>query len=257
MCMSYCRDLDGSLIGRVGTVLGDFVAQRHSSLYDQGTGVLPGPCIYHPPFQAYICTPGATATTLASGWSPDPMPAAGIFGDPQLFVLESRDSDTEDRNFSPVFMESGGVRDLAITAMDQGWCFGYTCQKRLSTFWMVAATGHTMNINFTGTPSKVLRLWLPYADPRSETIFVINMLQIPNRRFVWTETDLRIDASNSPPTVGDGTGHGAYHWDQNTTTLWVKMKGGQSLEIRTENAIQVGALTICGFFLSESKISAA
>lgn len=44
----------------------------------------------------------------------------------------NRDSDTEDRNFSPVFLEGGGVVDLAITAMDQGWCMqAYTCQKRL------------------------------------------------------------------------------------------------------------------------------
>lgn len=43
-----------------------------------------------------------------------------------------RDSDTEDRNFSPVFLDGGGVVDLAITAMDQGWCMqAYTCQKRL------------------------------------------------------------------------------------------------------------------------------
>lgn len=35
----------------------------------------------------------------------------------------------------------GGAQDLVITAMDQGWCFGYTCQKRLSTFWTYAPTG--------------------------------------------------------------------------------------------------------------------
>jgi hypothetical protein len=47
-------------------------------------------------------------------------------------VSPCRDSDTEDRNFSPVFLEGGGVVDLAITAMDQGWCMqAYTCQKRL------------------------------------------------------------------------------------------------------------------------------
>ena len=50
-----------------------------------------------------------------------------------------RDDDSEDRNFSPVFLSTGGgVVDLVVTAMDQGWCFAYTCQKRLSTFWMVA-----------------------------------------------------------------------------------------------------------------------
>lgn len=47
-------------------------------------------------------------------------------------AVSHRDSDIEDRNFSPVFLEGGGVVDLAITAMDQGWCMqAYTCQKRL------------------------------------------------------------------------------------------------------------------------------
>jgi hypothetical protein len=50
-----------------------------------------------------------------------------------LAVAACRDSDSEDRNFSPVMLSGGGVTDLAITAMDQGWCMqAYTCQKRLS-----------------------------------------------------------------------------------------------------------------------------
>jgi hypothetical protein len=53
----------------------------------------------------------------------------------QHFVLESRDGDSEDRNFSPVFFNVSGSVDVAVAAMDHGWCFAYTCQKRLSTFW--------------------------------------------------------------------------------------------------------------------------
>jgi len=55
----------------------------------------------------------------------------------QLFVLESRDSDTESRNFGPVHfgLANGTSVDLVVAAMDQGWCFAYTCQERLSTFW--------------------------------------------------------------------------------------------------------------------------
>jgi hypothetical protein len=41
-----------------------------------------------------------------------------------MFVLESRDSDTEDRNFSPVFFNVSGSVDLVITPFDHGWCFG-------------------------------------------------------------------------------------------------------------------------------------
>lgn len=47
--------------------------------------------------------------------------------------------DTEDRNFGPVLLESGGAVDLLTPCMDHGWCFGYTCQKRLSTYWATVA----------------------------------------------------------------------------------------------------------------------
>ena len=106
-------------------------------------------------------------------------------------------------------------------------------------------------INFTGSPSKVLRLWLPYAETASEAIFALNMLHTPNRRFVWLEGAGRQEPLPRPPAIGDGTSHGAYHWDQNSTVLTVKMSGGRSLEVRTENAVQVSqtlAMTIDQFF---------
>eukprot|EP00983_Pelagomonas_calceolata_P109948 1159614-Pelagomonas_calceolata.AAC.7 len=55
----------------------------------------------------------------------------------QLFVLESRDADTESRNFGPVHfgLANGSSVDLVVVARDQGWCFAYTCQERLSSFW--------------------------------------------------------------------------------------------------------------------------
>jgi hypothetical protein len=34
----------------------------------------------------------------------------GYFGDPQLLVLESRDPDSETRNFSPVTLDTEGVK---------------------------------------------------------------------------------------------------------------------------------------------------
>jgi hypothetical protein len=57
------------------------------------------------------------------------------------------------------------------------FCCGLAC----STFWMTAASGQLMWLNFTGTPAKVLRLWLPYADPAAELVLALNMLQVPNR----------------------------------------------------------------------------
>lgn len=62
-----------------------------------------------------------------------------------------------------------------------GWCFAYTCQKRLSAFWTYLPSYHTIGVNFTGTPSKMFRLWWPYADPSAEIVLLINFQYIPNR----------------------------------------------------------------------------
>jgi hypothetical protein len=64
----------------------------------------------------------------------------------------------------------------------------------------------------------------------------------PYRRFTWTEVQRRIEPAPAPPRIGNASlGHGAYFWDQDTTTLTLKLRGGQeAVEIRTEAAIQVG-----------------
>ena len=67
-------------------------------------------------------------------------------------------------------------------------------------------SGHTARLNFTGTPARVFRIWLPYAAPESEVVFVINYMGTPNRRFVWTEAAGRVVPLSAPPKIGDGTG---------------------------------------------------
>jgi hypothetical protein len=123
----------------------------------------------------------------------------------------------------------------------QGWCFTYTCQKRLSTFWTYLPAGHTVPISFRATPAQVFRLWWPYAESDDELVLVIDYLRTPNRRFVWLPDVGRKAPEAKPPTIGDNTGHGAFYWDQNSTLLYVKMKGGQKggLEVRTEAAVMV------------------
>ena len=89
--------------------------------------------------------------------SPPIFSACSIWGDLQTFILESRDGDTEDRNFGPVKFNVSGIVDLVSPEQDQGWCFEYTCQKRLSTFWTYVPTWHAVNVSFTGVPPKVTR----------------------------------------------------------------------------------------------------
>jgi hypothetical protein len=239
----YWRDLDGSLLSSgdasgQGVMAGVF-AQERVFPEDQGTPVIPGPCTYSSTLDSYRCFPNATSFLLDTRLKPNPVPAKGIFGDPQFFVLESRDADSEDRNFGPVMLNVSGSIDLVVAARDEGWCFAYTCQKRLSTFWTYLPTGQTTYVNFTGTPAQNFRVWLPYADPDSEIVLVFNMLYTLNRRFVWTADRGRLTPELSPVKVGDGKGHGAYFWDQDNTLLYVKVKGGQELETRTETAVMV------------------
>ena len=61
--------------------------------------------------------------------------------DYEVLVVESLDSDTETRRLSPIALFSDGYVDLINGPQDHGWCTGYTCQKRLSTFPMIVATG--------------------------------------------------------------------------------------------------------------------
>lgn len=86
-------------------------------------------------------------------------------------VIESMDRDHEIRRVSPVAISSGGYTDLLNGCMDHGWCFSYTCLKRLMTFWAVVAMGQQSTVHFTGTNPQKLRLHLPYV-PNDEKIII-------------------------------------------------------------------------------------
>ncbi|KAG2496270.1 hypothetical protein HYH03_005503 [Edaphochlamys debaryana] len=249
------RDLDGSMIGSKGSVAGIFTQPRHFAI-DQGSPVIPGACSYSSAYDSYNCYEGSSSFLLDPALKPSPIPKKGIWGDPQHFVLESRDADSEDRNFGPVFFNVSGSIDAVSAAMDHGWCFAYTCQKRLSTFWTYLPTGQTVYVTFRGSPSQVFRLWLPYADPDAEIILVINYLGTLQRRFVYLTEAVdgvtgRVVPLDAPPSIGDESPHGSFFWDQNSQNIHVKIKGGRSMEIRTENSIYVTqsfAVTVDEFY---------
>ncbi|KAJ9506879.1 hypothetical protein QJQ45_028160, partial [Haematococcus lacustris] len=249
------RDVDGSLTGVVGSILGQN-NQARSFPYDQGTPLTPGPCQFNDVWSGYQCVVNSTDFELDTAFMPQPIPSGrfgGVFGDPQHFVLETRDGDSEDRNFSPVMFNTSSSVDLAVAAMDHGWCFAYTCQKRLSTFWTYLPSNQLTTISFTGTPSKVYRLHWPYADPDAQLLLRIDFQSIPNRRFVWSPGLGRVTPlASGPPNMTDGTPHGSFFWDQGASLFTVKMKGGgEPLEVRSENAVQVSqslAITVDQFF---------
>ena len=124
-------------------------------------------------------------------------------------------------------------------------CFGYQCQGRNPTFWTYLPANHTVYVSSIGPLPGASRLWWPYASPDDEVVLVISYSSVSNRRYVWMPAGMgpvtgRLVPEPRPVTVGDGTGHGAYYWDYQTGKLYVKVKGGVNLEIRTEQAVQVG-----------------
>ena len=117
----HFRDMDGSLFrgsSMPAAMSGVFGASGRSFPYDQATPVLPGPCTYSDAYSSYSCVANSSAFLLDSRLKPDPLPAKGIFGAPHHFVLESRDADTETRNFGPVAFNVSGSVDLVSAAMD-------------------------------------------------------------------------------------------------------------------------------------------
>ena len=88
--------------------------------------------------------------------------------DPAQLIIESLDADTETRSLVPVALASAGYVDIMNGGQDHGWCFGYTCLKRLSTFFSTVALGHAYDLAFSGTNPKRLRLAMPTAPASSK-----------------------------------------------------------------------------------------
>ena len=81
-----------------------------------------------------------------------------------MLVLESLDADTEIRRLSPIGLASGGFIDLLNGPQDQGWCDGYTCQERISTFYGVVAAGRDYQVGLTSTNPQQFRVVLLHAQ---------------------------------------------------------------------------------------------
>ena len=116
-------------------------------------------CVYHERWQAYEC--------LDLNY--------------EMLVIESMDEDTEIRRISPVAIEGhdrqgNGYVDLINGPQDHGWCFGYTCRKRLSTFQALVITGkelifNTVKPGFTHLPRET-----PIPDLIRQVVFIYRLL---------------------------------------------------------------------------------
>ncbi|XP_033493349.2 PKHD1 like 1, tandem duplicate 1 [Epinephelus lanceolatus] len=247
------KDLDGSFLGTVGTVvpqseyewggdprrgLGDYRIPPVMLTYLNGSripvnqiaphkGVIRENCTYMSSWQSYKC-----------------------FGlNYRMLVIESLDSDTETRRLSPVAVLGEGFVDLLNGPQDHGWCAGYTCQKRLSLFHSIVATGHSFDVYFSSVSPQKLRLMMLNADP-SESVVVSVFYSKPQRLDVYVDNNLvaptnaQWNADNSDYTLREptypgqyfpklNTTEGANYFDQDYKMLRVLVRGSQPVEIRT------------------------
>ncbi|KAK3587659.1 hypothetical protein CHS0354_042443 [Potamilus streckersoni] len=104
-----------------------------------------------------------------------------------VLTIESMDADTETRRLSPVAIVAHygeGYIDLINGPQDHGWCAGYTCRKRLSTFQAVVAAGHNFDMFFTSTSPQHSRYLLLDAS-ESQAVRICAYYSQPNRLDVY------------------------------------------------------------------------
>ncbi|XP_019729703.1 PKHD1 like 1, tandem duplicate 1 [Hippocampus comes] len=247
------RDQDGSLLSAVGSVLpqsefewdgdprrglGDYRIPKAMLTHPNGSripveqiapnkGVIRSNCTYVSAWQAYECS------TLNY----------------RMLVIESLDADTETRRLSPVAVLSEGYIDLINGPQDHGWCSGYTCQKRVSLFHSIVATGRAVDVFFTSTSPQKLRLMMLNADenesvlvsvfyskPQQMDVYVDNQLVAPTNA-EWNDDNT--DFTLKEPTYDgqyvpelNGSTLGSNFFDQTSKMLKVLLRGSEPVEIR-------------------------
>ena len=108
------------------------------------------------------------------------------------------DKDTEIRRLSPIaVLSSNGYIDLINGPQDHGWCFGYTCQERISTFHALVALNQTFEVHMTSTPPQHIRYHLLNSNFDD---FVIVKFYYPKRQ----RYDVFVDGTFIPATNGNG-----------------------------------------------------
>ncbi|XP_046549966.1 LOW QUALITY PROTEIN: fibrocystin-L-like [Haliotis rubra] len=254
------RDLDGSLLGSPGSILSrsewEWDGDRRRGLGD-----------YRIPKQMLTDLAGnrIDVSTIA--------PNKGIVRNAQcafndkwnayechdiehlMLVLENMDEDTELRRLSPVAVLSNQYVDLINGPQDHGWCAGYTCQKRISTFHALVPKGDNSDIYFTGTSPQVLRLQLLNADNTKsarvgvyyaerhrldvyvgDTYIIPNNGEMKNGKFAYKSDITNTQCLPDPATAT----HGENCMIQEEGMMFVNLRGSTPVEIRTTNQFVVG-----------------
>ncbi|CAH1226877.1 PKHD1L1 [Branchiostoma lanceolatum] len=188
--------------------------------------------------------------------------------DYQMLIIESMDPDTETRRLSPVAVMSGGAVSLYNGPQDHGWCVGYTCQKRISTFYAIVYSDRHHNIYLTGVNPQKLRLHLRLRDGEDKAIRVAIFYSNPQRLDVYRGTSYVMPTNgenneegqlilNAPTSQGQyipamNAASGSNYFDDDTKMLYITIRGDTPIDIVTMPVLKVSfgmpAITVDDFF---------
>ena len=185
-----------------------------------------------------------------------------------MMIVESLGADTETRRISPVGLAADGFIDIINGPMDHGWCLGYTCQERISTFYTIVRNGLNYSLAFTGTNPQVLRVFLLNPD-LSRAIVVGLFYPSPQRLDVYNggnyivptngilDTNLRYVDTRDPETKAQyvptiSLNPGANFYDRSSLTMYFVVKGDAKIKLETTMVIQLrfdlASITVDTFF---------
>ena len=192
-----------------------------------------------------------------------------------LLVLESLDDDTEVRRLSPIGIGANGFINLLNGPMDHGWCGGYTCQERISTFYGIVASSFNYTVGLTSANPQNFALHLLnandmqgivvriiYTNPQRLDVYVNNggedvyvppknakLLDDGNLEYVSAST---VSEEYFFPTMHDV--HGANFYDRSLKQLHVNIRGNRAYKIITTPVIVLSmtlSVTAEDFFAEE------
>ncbi|KAL3885610.1 hypothetical protein ACJMK2_025660 [Sinanodonta woodiana] len=175
-----------------------------------------------------------------------------------VLTIESMDADTETRRLSPVAIVAhygDGYLDLINGPQDHGWCDGYACRKRLSTFQAVVAAGQNFEVFFTSTSpqhsrylmlgaseSQSVRVCTYYSQPNRLDVYLNGTYVLP-KNAAYTPTGAMVlkretyEGQYMPNVNTDGSG--ANYINMKTGIICFIVKGPRAVEIKTAEVIMV------------------
>ncbi|KAK3740701.1 hypothetical protein QZH41_019065 [Actinostola sp. cb2023] len=177
-----------------------------------------------------------------------------------MLIVESLDADTETRRLSPVALCADGYVNLLNGPMDHGWCLGYTCQERLSTFYGVVASDMKYSLYFTSyAPQKVrfhllnsnetqvVRIGVYYKEPQRKDVYRRGMC---GRLYMYpTNADLaagQFKLKDIPSGAAKDYYYpplssisGSNYFDDDSNTLFVIVRGPEPVDIHTSPVVQI------------------